>query len=152
MKSMNQESLENAIAAVLRAAHVGDTTGDEDDATARGTAGVEGWHGSLRDALAAVIAAWPQASGWPSIRDVEVAQVTAVVFREPAPPWAVRTGELRISEVRTIPKDGQGSARAVATGSYRLDMAPDGAGAGVPSCTVRGTFEGAIFRLKAGTD
>ncbi|WP_035225749.1 hypothetical protein [Paracidovorax oryzae] len=77
---------------------------------------------------------------------------SAVVFRDPSPPWAIRKGELRISEVRTIPKDGQGSARAVATGSYRLDMAPDGAGAGVPSCTVSGTFEGAVFRLKAGTD
>uniref|UniRef100_UPI00190F593C hypothetical protein n=1 Tax=Raoultella sp. 18098 TaxID=2681430 RepID=UPI00190F593C len=67
---MNQESLENAIAAALRTARVRDTTGDEDD-----TAGAVGRHGSLRDALTAVIAAWPQASGWPSLQDVEVAQV-----------------------------------------------------------------------------
>ncbi|WP_225980324.1 hypothetical protein [Paracidovorax avenae] len=82
MKSMNQESLENAIAAVLRAAHVGDTTGEEDDTAARGTAGVQSRQGSLRDALAAAIAAWPQASGWPSIRDVEVAQVKPIALSD----------------------------------------------------------------------
>ncbi|WP_225977885.1 hypothetical protein [Paracidovorax avenae] len=82
MKSMNQESLENAIAAALRAAHVRDTTGDEDDTAARGTAGAVGRHGSLRDALAAAIAAWPQASGLPSMRNVEVAQVKPIVLSD----------------------------------------------------------------------
>ncbi|AVS79485.1 hypothetical protein C8234_06595 [Paracidovorax avenae] len=84
---MNQESLENAIAAVLRAAHVGDTTGEEDDATARGTAGAVGRHGSLRDALAAAIAAWPQDSGLPSIRDVEVAQVKPLALLDAIDGW-----------------------------------------------------------------
>ncbi|AVS79484.1 hypothetical protein C8234_06585 [Paracidovorax avenae] len=79
---MNQESLENAIAAALRAAHVGDTTGDEDDTAARGTAGAVGRHGSLRDALAAAMAAWPQASGLPSMRDVEVAQVKPIALSD----------------------------------------------------------------------
>lgn len=82
MKSMDKERLENAIAAVLRAAQVGDTTGEEDDATARGTAGVEGRYGSLRDALAAAIAAWPQASALPSFEDVEVAQVKPLALSD----------------------------------------------------------------------
>lgn len=79
---MNQESLENAVAAALRAAHVRDTTGDEDDTAARGTAGAGGRHGSLRDALAAAIAAWPQDSGLPSMRDVEVAQVKPIALSD----------------------------------------------------------------------
>ncbi|WP_225976118.1 hypothetical protein [Paracidovorax avenae] len=82
MKSMNQESLENAIAAALRAAHVRDTTGDEDDTAARGTAGAVRQHGSLRDALAAAMAAWPQDSGPPSMRDVEVAQVKPIALSD----------------------------------------------------------------------
>ncbi|AVT14610.1 hypothetical protein C8235_07120 [Paracidovorax avenae] len=79
---MDKESLENAIAAALRAARVRDTTGDEGDTAARGTAGVEGRYGSLRDALAAAIAAWPQASALPSIRDVEVAQVKPIALSD----------------------------------------------------------------------
>ncbi|AVS91153.1 hypothetical protein C8246_04160 [Paracidovorax avenae] len=79
---MNQESLENAIAAALRAARVRDTTGDEGDTAARGTAGVEGRYGSLRDALAAAIAAWPQASALPSFEDVEVAQVKPIALSD----------------------------------------------------------------------
>lgn len=81
---MNQESLENAIAAVLRAAHVSDTTGDEEDIAARGAAGAEGRYGSLRDALAAAIGAWPQASGLPSIRDFEVAHVKPIALSDAA--------------------------------------------------------------------
>ena len=79
---MNQESLENAIAAALRVVHVRDRTGDEDDTAARGTAGVQSRHGSLRDALATAIAAWPQDSGLPLMRDVEVAQVKPIALSD----------------------------------------------------------------------
>lgn len=85
---MNQESLEKAIAAVLRAARVRGTTDDEDDTTARGTTEAQGWHGSLRDAFAAVVGAWPQASGWPSIRDVDVAQVKPLALSDAIDGWA----------------------------------------------------------------
>ena len=84
---MNQESLANAIAAVLRAAHVRDTTGDEDDTATRGTAGTVGRHGSLRDALAAVVATLPQASGMPPLQDVEVAHVKPLALSDAIDGW-----------------------------------------------------------------
>ena len=84
---MNQESLESAIAAVLRAARVRDTTGDEDETTARGTAGAKGQHGSLREALAMAVAAWPQGSALPSFQAVEVVQVKPLALSDAVDGW-----------------------------------------------------------------
>ena len=84
---MNQESLESAIAAVLRAARVRDTTGDEDETTARGTAGAKGQHGSLREALATAVAAWPQGSALPSFQAVEVVQVKPLALSDAMDGW-----------------------------------------------------------------
>lgn len=118
---MNQESLENAIAGVLRAAHVGDTAGDEDDATARGTAGVEGRYGSLRDALAAAVAAWPQASGWPSIRDVEVAQVKPIALSD-----AIDDGWASTRPTLFQPDQGEeGQAGVYETKPWKLEFGDD---------------------------
>ncbi|AVS74158.1 hypothetical protein [Paracidovorax cattleyae] len=118
---MNQESLENAIAVVLRAAHVRDTTGDEDDAAVRGTAGAMGRHGSLRDALAAVIAAWPQTPGLPSLQDVEVAQVKPIAVSD-----AIDDGWASTRPTLFQPDQGEeGQAGVYETKPWKLELGDD---------------------------
>ncbi|AVS83151.1 hypothetical protein C8237_08050 [Paracidovorax avenae] len=118
---MNQESLENAIAAALRAARVRDTTGDEGDTAARGTAGVEGRYGSLRDALAAAIAAWPQASALPSFEDVEVAQVKPLALSD-----AIDDGWASTRPTLFQPDQGEeGQAGGYETKPWKLELGDD---------------------------
>ena len=118
---MNQESLENAIAAALRAVHVRDTTGDEDDTAVRGTAGAVRQHGSLRDALAAAMAAWPQDSGLPSMRDVEVAQVKPIALSD-----AIDDGWASTRPALLQPGQGEeGQAGVYETKPWKLELGDD---------------------------
>ncbi len=146
MKSMNQESLENAIAAVLRAAHVRDTTGDEDDTTARGTAGAVGRHGSLRDALAAAVAAWPQASGWPSIRDVEVAQVKPIALSD-----AIDDGWASTRPTLFQPEGiEEGQAGVYETKPWKLELGDDAYPAATGTANVGADLAKALMGAAAG--
>ncbi|ADX45959.1 hypothetical protein Acav_2046 [Paracidovorax avenae ATCC 19860] len=138
---MNQESLENAIAAALREAHVRDTTGDEDDTAARGTAGAVGRHGSLRDALAAVMAAWPQDSGLPSMRDVEVAQVKPIALSD-----AIDDGWASTRPMLLQPGQGEeGQTGVYETKPWMLESGSDA----YPTATATGTANAGADLAKA---
>ncbi|TQF08162.1 hypothetical protein FJV41_51400, partial [Myxococcus llanfairpwllgwyngyllgogerychwyrndrobwllllantysiliogogogochensis] len=80
-----------------------------------------GRHGSLRDALAAAIAAWPQDSGLPSMRDVEVAQVKPIALSD-----ATEDGWGSTRPTLFQPDQGEGGQKGVyETKPWKLELWDD---------------------------
>ncbi|CAM3786924.1 hypothetical protein [Paracidovorax anthurii] len=88
------------------------------------------------------------ADGAAEIQHRQAGTGAATLFRHPAAPWSAASGELQITEVRVTEPDAQGDARAVVSGHYTLEMEREGGSASAP-CTVRGSFQGATFRLRS---
>ncbi|MBO9831189.1 hypothetical protein [Xanthomonas phaseoli] len=91
---MKDSNAQTTLASALRAAGIGEVSGNGDETSALGTTDPNGLHGSLRSAFAAAMAALPQASSLPAPDAVDIGYAKPMAMSEITDGWGNAVPEL----------------------------------------------------------